>query len=581
MSFRSGTPRDNETGEKAPLLNGTEGRKGSVSLLRESPISGSSNLSGASLTGTEKKRRKPFHHTSRSSISQQGNIQAQEPEEERVAATYQRYRYYSRLGQNNTDHFRIPDHVLPSDLFLLIVPFNLVKKDPGAKQSSIITIFSIWNTMMGTSLLSMPWALQQAGFAMGLVLMLTMAALAMYTCYRVIQSVERLESSGKLIEFSDVCRDYLGRWGEYISVFFSLSALLGAMIVYWVLMSNFLYSTVTFIFEEIKNVAPTSNGTNHCPGYPSVLCPGHHINDTGYLTLGEIEDKPSNFTPSEVILFHKVWTETGTVPLFLCILIIPLIHIKSPTFFTKFNSLGTLSVAFLLVYICVTASHWKINVNFDSSDHQNYVELFSWNFPALSGMLALGFFIHNCVSSILRNQSRPENNGRDLTIAYCLVAGTYTFVAVIFYITFPCQKFCISDNFLKNFKQGDVFAFTARLFLLFQMVTLFPLLVYITRVQLMDQLFGNAYPSWKHMVVYNLILVCICCLFAIFMPHIGKIIRYSGAFCGMAYVFTLPVVVYLLYTKRQGNLRWYHIAFHSLFVVVGVANFISQFLVED
>ena len=52
--------------------------------------------------------------------------------------------------------------------------------------------FSIWNTMMGTSLLSMPWALQQAGFAMGLVLMLIMAGLALYTCYRVVESVQRI-----------------------------------------------------------------------------------------------------------------------------------------------------------------------------------------------------------------------------------------------------------------------------------------------------------------------------------------------------------------------------------------------------
>ncbi|GFR71206.1 sodium-coupled neutral amino acid transporter 9 homolog [Elysia marginata] len=28
-------------------------------------------------------------------------------------------------------------------------------------QSSVVTIFSMWNTMMGTSLLSMPWAIKQ------------------------------------------------------------------------------------------------------------------------------------------------------------------------------------------------------------------------------------------------------------------------------------------------------------------------------------------------------------------------------------------------------------------------------------
>ena len=47
--------------------------------------------------------------------------------------------------------------------------------------------FAIWNTMMGTSLLSMPWALEQAGLLMGLVCMAVIAGLCLYTAYRIIQ----------------------------------------------------------------------------------------------------------------------------------------------------------------------------------------------------------------------------------------------------------------------------------------------------------------------------------------------------------------------------------------------------------
>ena len=46
------------------------------------------------------------------------------------------------------------------DAKVFIVLLGLTKAE--GKQSSIITIFSLWNTMLGTSLLSMPWALQQA-----------------------------------------------------------------------------------------------------------------------------------------------------------------------------------------------------------------------------------------------------------------------------------------------------------------------------------------------------------------------------------------------------------------------------------
>lgn len=42
--------------------------------------------------------------------------------------------------------------------------------------------------MMGTSLLAMPWALQQAGLVLGVLLMAAMAFLALYTAYRVVES---------------------------------------------------------------------------------------------------------------------------------------------------------------------------------------------------------------------------------------------------------------------------------------------------------------------------------------------------------------------------------------------------------
>ena len=50
-----------------------------------------------------------------------------------------------------------------------------------------------------------------------------------------------------MYEFTDVCEYYFGRWGKYCSIIFSLLALLGAAIVYWVLMSNFLYNSGVFI----------------------------------------------------------------------------------------------------------------------------------------------------------------------------------------------------------------------------------------------------------------------------------------------------------------------------------------------
>lgn len=55
--------------------------------------------------------------------------------------------------------------------------------------------------------------------------------------------------------------------------------------------------------------------------------------------------------------------------------------------------------------------------------------------------------------------------------------------------------FIVFQNFLDNFPSGDVLVFVARSFLLFQMTTVYPLLGYLVRVQLMGQIFGDQYPG--------------------------------------------------------------------------------------
>ncbi|XP_038068594.1 sodium-coupled neutral amino acid transporter 9-like isoform X1 [Patiria miniata] len=531
-----------------------------------SHLSGALGTSSGSTTAVDSKRRKPFHYSSVPTyLTDDGKIE--HAVDEKTAATFNRYRYYSRLagspGQRNNT-LEIPDHVLPPFLLSVELPF----KDKEGKQGSIVTIFSIWNTMMGTSLLSMPWAIQQAGFLMGLFLLVAMAGLTLYTCYRVVKSVQRLESGGKMLEFSDVCREYLGRPGEYAAIFFSLAALLGAMVVYWVLMSNFMYSSVSFIYGRVLGLESTENDT-----ICAVDLPGGNGEAWQNVNMTIIDRDDATET-----MFAKVWSKTHTVPLFLCILVFPLMNFKSPTFFTKFNALGTLSVLYLIIFISVQAFRFGgFHLDFNNPRSKHYAAFFSGRFPAFSGLLSLGFFIHNAISSILRAQSHPEHNGRDMTIAYVLVAVTYTFVGVMFYSTFPLRKDCLADNLLDNFSHSDVLAFTARLFLLFQMVTLFPLLVFIFRIQCLDPLFKSAYPSWKHVLVLNLILMTVAVLFAVFLPQIGTIIRFSGAFCGLAYIFTLPCVVYLLELRQQGRLTWYIVAIHACIIAIGLANFIAQF----
>ena len=85
---------------------------------------------------------------------------------------------------------------------------------------------------------------------------------------------------------------------------------------------------------------------------------------------------------------------------------------------------------------------------------------------------------------------------RDLGIGFALCIFTYTFIAFMFYASFPLAKRCISDNLLNNFGTGDVLSAVARVFLLFQMLCVLPLLLYIVRAQLSYAIIGAVYPGW-------------------------------------------------------------------------------------
>ena len=86
------------------------------------------------------------------------------------------------------------------------------------KQKSVVTIFAIWNTMMGTSMLAMPYGFNQAGFTMGetflfdqskrvkclqkyilgLILIVSIGMITLYTASRVTKSQYHVPRSVKV-----------------------------------------------------------------------------------------------------------------------------------------------------------------------------------------------------------------------------------------------------------------------------------------------------------------------------------------------------------------------------------------------
>ncbi|KAG5834396.1 sodium-coupled neutral amino acid transporter 9 isoform X1 [Anguilla anguilla] len=544
------------------------------------------------------KSKRPFH------VEPRNIVEDDVPERVSAEASVMssRVHYYGRLTGSSDRLLVPPDHVIPApgEIYVyspLGTAFKVQGGDGTTKNPSIVTIFAIWNTMMGTAILSMPWSIKQAGFTLGIIILISMGLLTLYCCYRVLKSPKSIPSPGCGVghvprtyvtsvteyadtsdwEFPDVCKYYFGAVGQWSSLLFSMVSLIGAMVVYWVLMSNFLFNTGKFIYNYAHNVsmADSEFGTN---GTERVICPFPN-EDHGNNCSVSLFYLSSNGTGAP--LFDRWWSKTNTVPFYLIILLLPLLNFRSASFFARFTFLGTISVVYLIFLVTLKAFRLGFHLEFHWFDSSKFfVPEFRLLFPQLTGVLTLAFFIHNCIITLMKNNKHQENNVRDLSVAYLLVGLTYLYVGVLIFGSFPSpplSKDCIEPNFLDNFPSSDVLVFVARAFLLFQMTTVYPLLGYLVRVQMMGQIFGKHYPGFFHVFTLNVIIVAAGVLMAKFYPNIGSIIRYSGALCGLALVFVLPSLIHMISLRRLGELRWPSALFHSFLILLGVANLIGQF----
>ncbi|XP_046830203.1 sodium-coupled neutral amino acid transporter 9-like isoform X2 [Vespa crabro] len=458
-----------------------------------------------------------------------------------------------------------PHHPLSADEdgSMPLAPSNLPTRH--FQYALVSKSFSIWNTILGSSLLTMPWGIQMAGFFPGIILVLAMGALCLYTAYRLIV-VHQYHGSRENIEVVQLSRIYLNKWVEYIARIFSISVLLGAMIAYWILMSNFLYNSVNFFYDNVMGL-PTYSITDNNTDIAEILC-----------------TRKEMYNGSDIIMAQErtfdalgpAWDLHKTVPAFLAIIIFPLLNFNSTTFFTKFNSLGTVSIIYIIIFVLIKSASWGIHMD-------KAMWEISWvlkpTFPALSGMLALSFFIHNIIITIMQSNCDQSKNGRDLTIAYGLVTITYIIVGVSFFLCFPLAKSCIQDNLLNNFKEWDALTIVARIVLLFQLLTVYPLLTYMLRIQLISSVCKTS--TIYSTLITNFILISICILFATFLPYIGTVIRYTGALSGLIYVFTLPCLLHLSFLRKQGKLTTISTIVHLIIPIIGILNLIAQFFIVD
>lgn len=91
-------------------------------------------------------------------------------------------RKYSRKQYDklkSDDFLKIPVHIIDQNLMITRVPGDTDQST--GKHGSLTTIFSVWNAMVGTGLLTIPWAYSEAGLLLGVLLTLVAFLLSFMT----------------------------------------------------------------------------------------------------------------------------------------------------------------------------------------------------------------------------------------------------------------------------------------------------------------------------------------------------------------------------------------------------------------
>eukprot|EP00727_Mastigamoeba_balamuthi_P009231 m51a1_g4930 hypothetical protein (458) ;mRNA; f:264117-266227 len=395
-------------------------------------------------------------------------------------------------------------------------------------QGSFTTIFSVWNTMVGSALLTYPWGFTKSGLAGGVAVVLAMGLATWYTMSLVLRHGRRRT------DFIDVCSDVLGRPGRCLAWLGSVLVTFGATVVYNLLVATNAYSLVVGIVETAE-----------------------HRSD-----------------------FHDVWYwSPTTAPVVVALALLPLVSLPTFKFAVKISSCGIAGMLYVLGTIIVLAG-----IKWDAGAQRHYV--LQDRFFYLAGITSLSYFVHNFVLQVASNSESPKKALRDVSIGFWMGGLTYATIGGVVYGALGDN---VPQNFFDFFAPSYPLVIAGRCALLFQLCSVLPLLCGIIRVQIFGAFVGTERAQQLNVgvrFVSGLVLLVVTTTIAIAFPRVGDVIRFVGAICGLLYLFILPVAVHLVSEWRDngGSFRGarsaFSVAFHCGLVVLGALVVASQFIPE-
>lgn len=127
------------------------------------------------------------------------------------------------------------------------------------------------------------------------------------------------------------------------------------------------------------------------------------------------------------------------------------------------------------------------------------------------------------------------------------------------------------------FHCSDIFAFTARVSLLCQLTTVYPLLLLIIRTQVFGLVLNSPWPGLWHVATLNAAVMALTYTFAALNLQVSVVLRFTGAVCGLVLIFAIPVAIDTVTRRKAGTMSHFRYAMHTIIMAIGVGTLLMQF----
>lgn len=356
------------------------------------------------------------------------------------------------------------------------------KDEPSlTKGNSILVVFSLWSTMVGSTLLAMPRIVRDVGIVPALCASAMVCVINGYTATIV-------EALNQRIAFDTAAiLRYFHRNVLFAGVFSSCFILVGAMMLYHIYICDTLLA-----FAEIS----TSNMT---------------------------------------------WRPAASICIAVAVWLVSLLRRLDPLL--KAASYCVIITGFIIVFIVVKAWHELVTNDDCTGPDVPSVGTGFTTFGYLlkfTSAIALSLFIHPILGSITTVATKKKNNNRDIGIAFLLTSCSVVLPACFATYAFKnCNE--LKDDYIVMF--DDPFAMVGRVAIILLIGIIYPILLFNARNQFLSVVYGEEFPYWLHITMNTVILVMTTAPCAINMET--TVVAASSGVVALFWALILPVALYL------------------------------------